>query len=569
MTCQQAWYFQSSGLWINLSLHVTQRCPDERSGAFCTCSSFPAMAFLLFSLSVLILTTYIIKTYRRKSSSIRLIQGPPNPSWLLGNQRVGLDRHTASNLGDYRSWYDKYGPVYRVAGVFSESILVLADPKAIQYVLHTSGYRSPKTGDSDHLADLVFGPGIVSAAGKQHQRQRRVLNGAFSATQIRSYLKVSQTLSARLVEKLSESLNGRPRVCNIAHWVRNVALDIIGITSFRYHFDAIEGKENEIAKRMESILPDSPLSLSAFQLVLSQGLLRHLPKFLVSLMTKLPFEDVIKFREFRHVVDATARDLHERQVQAIKEVGVGDEKDIINLLAISSLSDDETMHMKEDEIISQMVTFIFAGHDTTAAAVGWLLYELSAHPSDQVNIREEILRTSALSLGDYNSMPLLNAAIKVLFYSPLLPRLQYSSPACQKSLRRNSFVHTLRRVAAQDDVIPLSHPITTREGKFAERVGRRRRQVEPGTILNRSEEDVTVGVYANLCRSSSMYGWRFAIMEIQSIVVELLSSFEFSLPKETPPLVHGSGLQTTFPLVKGKEMEGMQIPLCVSPFGSK
>ncbi len=59
-------------------------------------------------------------------------------------------------------------------------------------------------------------------------------------------------------------------------------------------------------------------------------------------------------------------------------------------------------------------TFIFAGHDTTAAAVGWLLYELSAHPADQIKIREEILRTSALSLGEYNSMPLLNAAIKVL-----------------------------------------------------------------------------------------------------------------------------------------------------------
>ncbi len=121
-------------------------------------------------------------------------------------------------------------------------------------------------------------------------------------------------------------------------------------------------------------------------------------------------------------------------------------------------------------------TFIFAGHDTTAAAVGWLLYELSAHPSDQVNIREEILRTSALSLGDYNSMPLLNAAIKVLFYSPLLPRLQYSSPACQKSLRRNSFVHTLRRVAAQDDVIPLSHPITTREGKVISEIRVRKGQ---------------------------------------------------------------------------------------------
>ncbi|KAF8910705.1 hypothetical protein CPB85DRAFT_1305126 [Mucidula mucida] len=95
---------------------------------------------------------------------VRSIRGPPNPSWLLGHQHVL--RH-ASNVGDYeKKWYREYGAVYRLAGVFSEPILSFSDPKAIQYILHTSGYCFPKSADSDNLFDVLFGPEIGSAPGK-------------------------------------------------------------------------------------------------------------------------------------------------------------------------------------------------------------------------------------------------------------------------------------------------------------------------------------------------------------------------------------------------------------------
>ncbi len=59
-----------------------------------------------------------------------------------------------------------------------------------------------------------------------------------------------------------------------------------------------------------------------------------------------------------------------------------------------------------------------AGHDTTAVTAAWVLYELARNPSDQAKIREEILQVKAnndrtLSSNDYDSMPMLNAAIKV------------------------------------------------------------------------------------------------------------------------------------------------------------
>ncbi len=55
-------------------------------------------------------------------------------------------------------------------------------------------------------------------------------------------------------------------------------------------------------------------------------------------------------------------------------------------------------------------SFLLAGHETTASTLSWLLYELAAHPEHQAIIREEVKHSYH---DDYDSLPFLNAAIKV------------------------------------------------------------------------------------------------------------------------------------------------------------
>lgn len=57
---------------------------------------------------------------------------------------------------------------------------------------------------------------------------------------------------------------------------------------------------------------------------------------------------------------------------------------------------------------------------------------------------------------------------------------------------------------------------------------------------------------------------RRSIMEMQVIVTELLSSFEFSLPEESFELIYAFGAQSLSPVVKGKTQEGEQVPLRVT-----
>ncbi len=42
---------------------------------------------------------------------------------------------------------------------------MLTDPKALQYILHTSGYRFPKRADAVETTRLILGQGLVWAHG--------------------------------------------------------------------------------------------------------------------------------------------------------------------------------------------------------------------------------------------------------------------------------------------------------------------------------------------------------------------------------------------------------------------
>ena len=47
-----------------------------------------------------------------------------------------------------------------------------------------------------------------------------------------------------------------------------------------------------------------------------------------------------------------------------------------------------------DEIISQMILFLPAGYETTAASITFLLYNLAMHPEIQEKLYEEIMEKS-------------------------------------------------------------------------------------------------------------------------------------------------------------------------------
>ncbi|KAJ4477290.1 cytochrome P450 [Lentinula aciculospora] len=94
-----------------------------------------------------------------------------------------------------------------------EDMLMVADPKALQYVTVTSGYRFPKPQDVRQITAFLMGRGILNVEGVDHNRHRKVLNLAFSPKQLRQFLGLFQRLTGRarlLVMKWQQELSNYP-----------------------------------------------------------------------------------------------------------------------------------------------------------------------------------------------------------------------------------------------------------------------------------------------------------------------------------------------------------------------
>ncbi|PBK62778.1 cytochrome P450 [Armillaria solidipes] len=511
----------------------------------------PALYYFVIPVIAYLLVAVPLRLWKRRYA-IRKIRGPPCPSFLLGHEYLlGSRQH----VGDLEmKWYQQYGAVYRTGGCFGQDILSVTDPKVLRYIFHSSGYRFPKTRDARRIIDALVGQGVSTVEDKIHQRQRKILGPAFAASQLRLYLNVFQASALKLIEKANKYV-GEGKEVNVLQWTSKIVLDIIGITSFRYKFNSLNDGQTELMAALNNVFIESQ---TKWELPFT-ALWRILPEWVLLLLERLPSRTAVQLKRFKDVASKVSRPIFEKQLNEVVNNANPSEKDIVNVLAMSHLADDAKKKMSDLEIDSQLAkwdgTFIVAGHDTTTSAIAWLLYELSSHPEVQTKVREEIAIAKSkapgvLTWGDYDAMAWLNAVIKeVLRYHPL--------------------AYGLFRKASEDDVLPLAEPIITSDGQSCSEIPISKGQVIFGSVYtynrrvhlpsvwgddaaewnpcrfleDRGIKQESLGAYANLMTFSAgirgCIGWRFVVMELQSVVTELLSNFEFSIPKGAPELQHG------------------------------
>ncbi|KAK7439364.1 hypothetical protein VKT23_017588 [Stygiomarasmius scandens] len=542
----------------------------------------------MMTIGLLFFTSLLVHyTYKSRQRSLKFIRGPPSPSWLVGNEYDLVHQLEANKLQD--PWVNEYGAVFRYSGCFGEDILHVADPKALQHILHASSYHYPKANDTRNDFRRLFGKGIVWAEGNMHQRHRKALNPAFSASQLKTFLSIFQRSTQRLVAKwqnqysLLDRNKQEGQTVDMSKWISRLTLDVIGETSFDYDFQALEDSDNRLSAALKMIFSDS-IQRSKFSLLV-RAFRRNLivdPAFYNPFNPDEPIvltkEDKVQDDWLKASKEAAQDILRKKAASGHQGVEEGS-KDILSILVRSNNLEDPKKRLDDEEVLAQMSTMILAGHETTGHTVVWLLYALSQHPEQQQRILEEIqeVRKRKVDAGedkqftphDYDSMPFFNAVIKeVLRFYPI--------------------ALALFRFSDRDDVIPLSEPIVSTSGdrlteipvKKGQRIhiniytynrlksvwGEDADMWNPERFLD-GKKGGALGVFANLMTFSAgvrgCIGWRFALLELQAILEGLICAFEFSFDPAIKILKAQAGPMA--PMVVGREKEGLQMPLTVKP----
>ncbi|KIJ55998.1 hypothetical protein M422DRAFT_138272, partial [Sphaerobolus stellatus SS14] len=484
---------------------------------------------------------------RSKRHSIDYLPGPSRKSWWVGNL-PSFFRPKEFGEADL-NFTKEYGTAIRTTTSFGRDVLFTSDPKAIQYIMNTSGYNFPKPADRRVALEMVTGRGLVWAEGAQHARQRKIMNPAFSFSALRGFMPLFRGTARKAVTKMRRDFlaNEEPQVVNVLTWLQRTTLDAIGEAAFGYKFHAIDQKEESVlAKAYDNLLPKSSMHRPDFSFIF-ETFLGFLPSWLVKLGINVPIGRFKLLSNYMRVAEKVAQEIIDKQTDLYLK-GKEGSKDVMSLLVRANLSEDPRTKLSSKEIIPQMTTLFLAGHDTTATTTAWFLYELAKYPECQTRIREEIAAVKAAVAERGDTEPTIAD----------LDGMEYTLAAMKETLRFHGIVANLSREATRDDVIPLQFPQKTKYNDTVTSIPvskgqyiilslfayNRLTQVwgpdadkwKPERFLSGSlkeSQKVNVGVIGNVMSFSSglrsCVGWRFAVLEMQAILMELIENFEFTL----------------------------------------
>ncbi|KAK7040250.1 hypothetical protein VNI00_009716 [Paramarasmius palmivorus] len=494
-------------------------------------------------------------------SPLRHIPGPRGKSFFYGNIQDIIEDNNAQT---YRQWENTYGKTFLFEGLIGQKFVWTSDWKALGHILNSDADWQKDDGARFSLS-RILGSGVLGTEGEKHKLQ----NPAFGPAQVRELTDVFFEKSSKLRDVWVSQLDrdtGLGRIDALS-WISKMTLDVIGEAGFNYKFNALDGEASELNNAYSRIFKSDRSKYDIFFIILAM-LQESFPIFRV-----IP-EIRASFRQAMQTSDRIAKELFYESKAALTGTGEkGDNwraRDLLSLLVRSNMSADlpEDQRMSDQDVMSQVPTFFVAGHETTSTGTTFALLALTERPDVQIKLRQELLAvpTDTPTMEQLNALPYLDIVVRECL------RLYCPAPLTG-------------RTAMKDDIVPLAHPYTDRNGVVHDHLRLKKGAgiFIPIVSINRDKDlwgdDADVfnpdrwqklpeavtsipGVWGNMLTflggSHACIGWRFAIVEMKALLFTLVRSFEFELavPREDVlikkvalvqrPEVRGQGNQLPF-----------------------
>jgi cytochrome P450 len=303
------------------------------------------------------------------------------------------------DISTYSKMHEEYGKVI----LFAKNGVMISDLNAYKML---NSYQLKKS-IMYKLFDIT-NPTIFSSREREyHSKRKRLLSPAFSSKQMGLMEPlVLETGTLKLVEHLDSQLNGEVKEIrlNIYELFYRSTLDVISQLVFGESLHCIENPE-EFKYYMNVI--------SRIQLFLG-------------LVVPFPFLKKLErpTKPFERIVEENMRKRRENK---------SSHSDILQSM-MDTQDEESGKKLRDDEIVDEAMTLLFAGIDTTSNSLIFTIYEILKNKSVYVRLVDEILKEfpdsdARISVEDCRKrLPLLEAAILESFrFHPVafgpIPRL--------------------------------------------------------------------------------------------------------------------------------------------------
>jgi len=240
-------------------------------------------------------------------------------------------------------------------------LVIANDPGLIRHVLVDNAKNYKMARVRQKILRPILRDGLLTAEGDVWRRSRKAMAPVFTPRHINGFAKPMLMRSQAFVERYE----GETGVVDLARDMTMLTYDILAETLFS---GEIAGEPGSFAKQVDHLFETmgrvDPLDLL--------GAPDWLPRF-----TRIRGARTMAF--FRRLV----ADTMEMRRRRLAEDPAGTPNDFLTLLLRAE-------GLSSDEIADNIITFIGAGHETTARALGWTLYCLAEAPWEREMIEAEV-----------------------------------------------------------------------------------------------------------------------------------------------------------------------------------
>jgi cytochrome P450 len=337
---------------------------------------------------------------------------PPAPKPHEG--RLGLLQLLATlKRNPLECWSEEFfeEPIARVKVPFADALL-LHEPMAIRHVLIDNAKNYRKDPIQRRILATGLGEGLLSVEGERWEIQRRTLAPLFARRTVAAFTKAMLKAADAIAERW-EALSSKGTI-DVAAELTMLTLNVLALTIFS---DGIGGDFDEFRGAMNAYF-GAIGRIDAFDLLGVPGFVPR-PGRKALRRTMAYFEGVID-----RVIEVRRRRLASSDEDT--------PQDLLTLL-LGALDPSTGRPMSLAEVRSNILTFLSAGHETTANTLAWSVFLISQSPLWFSRVREEADRELR---GDQDGV---------------LERLVVTRAVVEEALRLYPPIAALSRVAEQED----------------------------------------------------------------------------------------------------------------------
>ncbi|RAO72355.1 uncharacterized protein BHQ10_008367 [Talaromyces amestolkiae] len=491
--------------------------------------------------SIIVLGVYKIYLRPFYFSPLRHLPEPKGGTLLNGHAKLVPNERSGMPLQEWINEVPNDGLIrYRM--MFNKEVVFITSPKALSEVLVQKNYDFSKPYKLRQGLGRILGIGLIIAEGEEHKilkKQRKNLMPAFLHRHVKDLYPIFWEKSALLAVELEQNIKRTgqySQVFDVADWLARTTLDILGAAGLGREFDTLHNPDNEIVRAYRGVFEQKP----------PRGVLG-----ILLFLAKQQIINLLKIKQNDSIAAATEvlTDVSRRLIKDKREEKARDAKESIDrsarrdILSVALDSGNFTDNMLENHLL----TFLAAGHETTATSMTWAIYALCLYPQVQQRLREEV--RANLPIG----ATIGTNGISVT--AELVDSLPYLHAVCNEVFRVYPPAGLTRRVAAKDTSILGQHipkgtaiAISMRAVNISKELwGDDAFVFDPERWMKPSQANSGGGV-TNFSFMTFLHGPRscigqgFARGEFACLLAAIVGTFELELEDKTSELVIETGL---------------------------